>query len=80
MSEIIFFLTPYYGSIGPVYFQLGWDIEFRTLRLRNPPLCATLFFADGVGELYQRRSTLLWSRWNVQTTTPSGLGMSENGL
>ena len=44
----------------------------------DPTLCATLYTAGGVGELYQRRLTLSWYRYTVQTTTPSGLGTSEN--
>ena len=46
----------------------------------HPSLCATSYSAGDVGELYQRRSTCLFSRCTaMQTTTPSGLGTSGNG-
>jgi hypothetical protein len=40
---------------------------------------STLYTAGGVGELYQRRSTLVLNRYIAQITTPSGLGTSDNG-
>jgi hypothetical protein len=45
----------------------------------DPAFCVTLYIAGGVGELYQRRSTLCEIFYTLQTTTPSGLGTSENG-
>jgi hypothetical protein len=44
----------------------------------DPCLCAIFDTADGVGELYQRRSTFCYG-FVGQTTTPSGSGTSGGG-